>query len=157
MTDSPERLAERLASEGQKTIDFFSNLPDPLWFMTIYEEGTLWQVRQILAHLVSAEAANRQLIQAIMVGSPGAPLDFNIDIFNEKEVKSLASQPNQELIDQFKRLRQETIEFVLSLRTDDLQKQGCHPFFGVAALEDIIKLIYRHGQIHVRDIRKLTG
>jgi hypothetical protein len=61
------------------------------------------------------------------------------------------------LIDQFKRLRQETIELVLNMNTSDLEKQGRHPFFGMAALEDIIKLIYRHGQIHLRDIRKLTG
>jgi hypothetical protein len=43
---------------------------------------------------------------------------------------------------------------VAEMDNNDLEIQGRHPFLGVAPLSDIIKLIYRHNQIHIREIRK---
>jgi hypothetical protein len=36
----------------------------------------------------------------------------------------------------------------------DLQLRGYHPWFGDSQLEDMLKLIYRHNIIHLRDIRR---
>jgi hypothetical protein len=35
-----------------------------------------------------------------------------------------------------------------------LLHQGRHPFLGRAPLSEIIKIIYRHNQIHLREIRQ---
>jgi hypothetical protein len=43
------------------------------------------------------------------------------------------------------------------LSADDLVKTGRHPWLGIAPLEDMIQLLYRHNQIHQRDIRKLLA
>jgi hypothetical protein len=40
---------------------------------------------------------------------------------------------------------------------DDLAKQGRHPFLGTASLSDMIKLMYMHNQIHIRDIRRMLA
>jgi hypothetical protein len=37
----------------------------------------------------------------------------------------------------------------------DLANTGRHPFLGWVAVEDIIKMLYRHDQIHLRDLRRL--
>ena len=35
----------------------------------------------------------------------------------------------------------------------DLDREGRHPFFGPSALEKLLKLVYRHNMLHLRDIR----
>ena len=46
---------------------------------------------------------------------------------------------------------------VAHMTPEDLPKVGRHPFLGAAPLEDIIKLLYRHNQIHQRDVRRLLS
>ena len=155
MPDTPERLAERLLGDGQKSLAFFRSLTALQWEYIIYSEGTNWNIHQILAHFVSAEWANGQVIQDIVNGGSGAPLDFDVNRFNELEVSRLSLLPNEELLVQFDKLRRTTIQFVLKLSDYDLTKLGRHPFFGLAPVEDIVKLIYRHNQIHLRDVRRV--
>jgi hypothetical protein len=40
------------------------------------------------------------------------------------------------------------------MQDPDLAKLGRHPFLGITSLEDIIKMVYRHNQIHMREIRR---
>jgi hypothetical protein len=47
--------------------------------------------------------------------------------------------------------------FVAGLSEADLQKTGRHPFLGETSLAEMIKMVYRHNQIHYRDLRKLPG
>jgi hypothetical protein len=61
----------------------------------------------------------------------------------------------RELLTRFKEYRRKNIDVVENFRSEDLVKTGRHPFLGVAQLEEIIKLIYRHNQIHLRDIRRV--
>jgi hypothetical protein len=62
--------------------------------------------------------------------------------------------PPGELIEQFRQERENCIALVHRLSQEDLQKSGRHPWLGVAPVEEIVKLLYRHNQIHLRDIRK---
>ncbi len=50
--------------------------------------------------------------------------------------------------------REETIVLVESMKDNDLDREGRHPYFGFLALEKMLKLIYRHNMIHERDIRR---
>jgi len=155
MHDTSERLAERLLSDGQKSLDFFRRLTPNQWEHIIYTDGAQWQVHQVLAHFVSSEQANLQVIEDIVSGGAGAPADFDIKLFNELEVSELSQLSNGILLVKFEKLRQTTVQFVLKLNDLDLTRAGRHPFFGIAPVEDIIKLIYRHNQIHLRDIRRI--
>lgn len=154
MAETPLHLAERLRTDGEKTVQFFRGLAPHDWEAIVYGEGAAWQVRQVLAHFVSAEAANRQVVADIQKGGGGAPADFQIDQFNASEVERLLQATPGELLDAFTGLRQLTVELVGAMDESDLARTGRHPFFGVAPLEEIIKLIYRHTQIHLRDIRR---
>lgn len=155
MYDTPERLVERLSSEGEKTQEFFSALLPGQWERTLYTDGGRWSVRQVLAHLVGAEVGMRQLMENILAGSPGVPEDFDLDAYNERRVERLDNVPADELLQRFTAQRQVTIDFVSCLEVEDLRKSGRHPFLGKTSLEDIVKLMYRHNQIHQRDVRKL--
>lgn len=154
MTDTPEQLAVRLLNDGQRCLSFFRNLSPLQWKQVVYVEHTPWQVSQLLAHFVSAEKANCRLVEDIISGGLGAPPDFDIDAFNEREVALMAEKSNEELMVDYMTARATTINLVQKMTASDLQKEGRHPFLGFALVEDILKLIYRHNQIHLREMRR---
>jgi hypothetical protein len=105
---------------------------------------------------VSSEAAFRELIIDVLQGGNGAPEDLVIDDYNEAEVARLARHTREELVASFLENRNSLVRLVRGMQESDLEKVGRHPFLGMAPLQDIIKLIYRHNQIHLRDMRR-TG
>jgi hypothetical protein len=155
MPDTPAFLAERLLNEGQKTVDFYRTVAPEQWDKTVYTEGTCWTIHLVLAHFVATEGAIQKLMKNILDGGPGSPEDFNIDVYNERKVAGLQGISPQELMEQFSRLRQQSAAMVSSLTQEDLARRGRHPFLGVTDLAEIIKLLYRHNQIHQRDVRKV--
>lgn len=157
MIDTPTRLAERLKTEGMKSLEIFRGLSPEQWEVTVYTDGSAWTIRQVLAHFVSAENGFLDLIDDIVSGGPGSPEDFDIDHFNENEVSAAGGEGPEHLMTQYEQVRRATIEKVKNLRGEDLEKVGRHPYLGRASLSDIIKLIYRHNQIHQRDFRKLIS
>ncbi|MEJ2599306.1 MAG: DinB family protein [Anaerolineales bacterium] len=154
MADAPQRLVDRLLEEGEKTRQFFEAMPAANWELQVYSDGGQWRIRQILAHFVAAESSLQKLIENILNGGEGSPLDFDLNRFNESRVRRLESVLPLELLNQFIELRRQTAEMVARISPDDLVRTGRHPFLGMASLEEIIKLMYRHNQIHQREIRR---
>ena len=124
------------------------------WHHTVYRNHGRWSVIALLAHFVSAEIGSQQLLHEILFGKPGAALNFDIDAFNESEVTHLISRDHHELTLDFKTARALTVTLVENMIAADLKRCGRHPWLGNASLTRIIKLIYRHNQIHERDIRR---
>lgn len=157
VNETPLFLSERLLQEGQKTLEFFQRLSLDQWGQMIYTDGAEWRVRDVLAHFVAAEDGIRRLIENILAGGGGSPLDFGLDAYNQRKVSGLKDTPEVELMQRFAALRRQSAELVASLSQDDLARVGRHPWLGAATLGEIIKLLYRHNQIHQRDIRKALG
>jgi hypothetical protein len=157
MPETPERLAERLHDEGQKTAAFFHSLTPRQLEQQLYADGSQWSVRQLLAHFITAERGFYALLEDILAGGPGAAQDFDINTYNESQVAALQQASLVDLLYQFSVQRLATVELVQRMAIDDLSRMGRHPFLGVAPLEDMLKLIYRHNQIHQRDVRKLLA
>ena len=155
MPETPERLAERLASESQKTLEFFRALSPEQWDCIVYQQGAVWTARHLLAHFVSAEQAIMRLVEDIITGGAGAAEDFDIDGFNAGEVAEWVKRPPEGLLEEFELSRRASVALVRQMQPADLEKSGRHPFLGWVTLEDIIKLLYRHDQIHLRDLRRL--
>jgi hypothetical protein len=155
MTDTPEHLAERLFEEGVRVSRFFNELAPHQWEAQVYTEGARWTARQILAHFDVTETNIGWLIKDILAGGGGAPEGFDLDDFNEGTVAALKDLPTDDLLRRFAVHRQRTVELVRNMTGDDLQKTGRHPFLGISPLLNIIKLMYLHNQIHLRDIRRV--
>ncbi len=155
MPETPERLAERLTSESQKTLEFFRALSPEQWDCVVYPQGPVWTARHLLAHFVSAEQAITELIEDISSGGAGAPEGFDIDGFNAAGVAEFVKQTPEELLVAFEQSRRACVELVRQMQPADLLKNGRHPFLGWVTVEDIIKMLYRHDQIHLRDLRRL--
>jgi len=154
MSETPAFLAERLKAEGEKMTEFFATLSEGQWQSEVYTEETTWTIRNVLAHLVTAERGFVKLFEQIRGGGPGTADDFSIDRYNAAQQARSKKLTPLELLEQYKSIRAEMISWVIGLDEADLEKVGRHPFLGVTTLNEMIKMIYRHNQIHYRDIRK---
>ncbi|MBI5566498.1 MAG: DinB family protein, partial [Chloroflexi bacterium] len=75
--------------------------------------------------------------------------------FNNAAVASLADRTAADLLSDLRATRQATIDLVATIADADFARQGRHPFFGMIAIEDMFKLIYRHNMMHARDLRRV--
>jgi hypothetical protein len=155
MTATADRNVERLNTEADRTIKFFQQLDASEWEANIYSEGGHWTVRQILAHLISAEAGNKRIIENILAGGEGTPANFDLDAYNASEVPKWNAAEPGELLDQFRKQREITSRFASRITDEDYHRAGRHPFLGKATILEIFKLILVHNQIHSRDIKRV--
>lgn len=150
-------LTDKLKSEGEKIHAFFAGLTDEQWRAKVYTEGAMWSIRDVLSHLVSSERGLVNLFERIRAGGEGVSEDFSIDRYNAAQQQKTKDLTPQELLEQFKAVRSDSIAWTLSLDESDLEKVGRHPFLGMTTLREMIKMLYLHDQIHYRDMRKAMG
>ena len=60
-----------------------------------------------------------------------------------------------ELLVEFREVRNKMCQWVEALSEHDLERSGRHPYLGRVSLLEMIKMVYLHNQIHLRDIRKV--
>jgi hypothetical protein len=154
MPDTPQALADRLREEGARVFDFFNNLTKVQWEVQVYPSDSDWSLHHLLAHFTSSEIGRKTLIQYVLSGGEGASPDFNIDIYNKQEVEHFIGKSNSFLLQLFLKERAELATLVSGLEFDDLKRKGNDPYLGTVPLLEIIKLTYRHLQIHLRDARR---
>ncbi len=149
-----ERIERRLGADGKKALDYFLSLEEEAWHQQVYTTGSKWTVRHILAHFVSAENGFNRVLIDVLNGGPGAPRDLDINEFNEREVPALEHETPETLIRALRAARSETVRLARTMKDSDLDRRGYHPWFGEVVLSSMLKLVYRHNMIHLRDIRK---
>lgn len=148
-------LAGKLNSEGEKIHAIFSAFTDSQWNAEVYTEGTTWTIRNVLSHLVTSERGLIKLFEQIRQGGEGASLDFSIDRYNASMQARNKDLSPSELLEQYKEIRANSIDWVSGLKDDELEIQGRHPFLGVTTIREMIKMLYIHNQTHYRDIKKV--
>lgn len=148
-------LAEKLKTEGEKFFALFAGLTDEQWNLKVYTEGETWTIRSVLAHFVTSERGLVRLFERIRLTGEGASEEFSIDRYNASQQEKTKDLSPQELLEQYKAVRADSIAWTLSLDEADLDKQGRHPFLGMTTLREMIKMLYLHNQIHYRDMKKV--
>jgi len=154
MSTELSHIRTRLAFEGEKAANYFETLSAADWEQQVYTTGSSWQVRQVLAHFISAERAYQKYIEDVLIGGAGAPRDLDIDAFNEAEAPALSAVPIVDLIARYRQTRADTLGLTDRLEEADLSRLGYHPWFGEKELAWYLKLLYRHNTMHLQDVRK---
>ena len=147
-------LAEKLKSEGDKFVNIFVGLTDDQWQTEVYTEGTTWAIRNVLSHFVTSERGLIKLFEQIRQGGAGSSDEFSIDRYNASMQARTKDLPPQELIEQYKSVRAESIAWVSDLKESELEITGRHPFLGPTVIREMIKMLYLHNQLHYRDMKK---
>ena len=148
-------LANKLKSEGEKFFALFAGLTDDQWGAEVYTEGETWTIRNVLSHFVTSERGLVKLFERIRTGGEGLADDFSIDRYNAAQQQKTKDLSPQELLEQYRAVRSDSVAWILSLNESDLEIQGRHPFLGMTTLREAIKMLYLHNQIHYRDTKKV--
>jgi len=149
------QLADKLEAEGEKFYALFAGLKDDQWQSEVYTEGETWTLRNVLAHFVTSERGLVKLFERIRQTGEGSPDDFSIDRYNAAQQQKTKDLPPQELLEQYKAVRADSVAWTLSISELDLEKQGRHPFIGMTSIREMIKMLYLHNQLHYRDMKKV--
>ena len=153
MNEEINHIRRRLSDEGEKMVAYFNALSPEDWEQQIYQTGSEWRVRQVLAHFISAERAYQKYLTDVLQGGTGAPDSLDIDEFNEAEVPTIQGTP-AELIEGFQQVRIDTLKMTETLVDSDLTRIANHPWFDDKDVSWYLKLLYRHNTMHRMDIRK---
>ena len=153
MSETAE-LAEKLKSEGERMVAFFSTLTDDQWQAEVYTEGTTWTIRNVLSHYVTSERGLIRLFEQIRQGGGGVTDEFSIDRYNAAQQEKTKELSPAELIEQYKAVRAESIAWVRGLKDEELEIQGRHPFLGQTVIREMVRMLYMHNQLHYRDVKR---
>jgi uncharacterized damage-inducible protein DinB len=148
-------LARKLKSEGEKMLTIFSNLHDDQWSQEVYTEGTTWTIRNVLAHFVTSERGLVKLFEQILQGGAGSSDDFSIDRYNAAMQERTKELSPQDLLEQYRQVRTNTVAWISGLQESDLDITGRHPFMGQTQLREMLKMLYIHNLTHYRDLKKV--
>jgi len=148
-----EALIAKLEKGGFKTGEILGSLVADEWGRILYEGTPAWTVRDLLAHLVSAEPRLLEIARDVAAGGPGAPPGFDLDAFNAEEQKRLKDTSPEELLSALAKTRQVTLDWVRTLEDSQLDRLGRHPALGEVTVEVMITAIYGHQLLHMRDLK----
>lgn len=154
MTDRRNEIIAKLEENLENITSFFKSLSGDQLSVQVYTDGAEWTVKQVLAHFITIERSMHWLFENILSGGSGSPDDFDVDRFNLTQTKKLDGLTVEELIEQFRSVREGTIAIVRGMTEQDLNREGKHVFLGHGKLERFIIWAYEHVCIHEDDIRK---
>ena len=157
MADRRAAIIAGLEKGCEDSIAVFKSLTAEELTAQVYKDGAKWTARQVLAHFITVERSMHWLFKNIASGGSGSPEDFDIERFNRTQTSKLDGLTLDELISQFKAVREDTISFVRELSEDDLDREGLHAFHGHGKLERFIRWAYEHTRIHENEIRQALG
>jgi len=152
-----QSLIAKLEKGGLKTQEILRSLAAEQWSRILYDGPPGWNVRDLLAHLVSAEPRLLEIAQDVAAGGPGAPPGFDLDAFNAAEQKRLKDTSPEELLSALAKTRQVTLNWVRTLEDSQLDRRGRHPALGEVTVEVMITAIYGHQLLHMRDLKARLG
>ena len=162
ITDRAEELSRRLRAEGEATLAFFKTLTPAQWEWKIYpgngpQEGggqPIWTAKEVLAHFVAAEKGFHALVQDVMNGGSGAEPGLDVDTYNAITVNELRGQEVDVLLGQMAMVRERSAALVAGLSPEQLARRGRHPALGESTLDEMVRVIYHHNSLHLRDVRQ---
>jgi uncharacterized damage-inducible protein DinB len=154
MSETAE-LVEKLTKEGEKFVEFFSTLKDEDWEREVYTEGEMWTLRNVLSHFVTSERGLVKLFESIRGGGAGSTDDFSIDRYNAAQQARTKELTPAALLQQYKEVRANSVDWVSGLKDEELEIKGRHPFLGETMIREMIKMLYIHNQTHFRDVKKV--
>ena len=157
MADRRTDIIAELEKGSAESIAFFKSLTAEELTVQVYQDGAKWTAKQVLAHFITIERSMHWLFKNISSGGSGAPEDFDIERFNRTQTSKLDEHSLDELISQFRTVREETISIVKEFSEDDLDREGLHAFHGHGKLERFIRWAYEHTRIHENEIRQALG
>ncbi|HEY3988860.1 MAG TPA: DinB family protein [Acidobacteriaceae bacterium] len=121
------------------------------------EGENTWSPCEIVGHLVHAERTDwlPRVKMILDFGETRTFTPYDRTGFRDQAPGTSLSQ----LLDQFARLRSDNLHalHVLNLQSDDLNRRGCHPSFGVVTLGQLLATWSAHDLTHLHQISRVLA
>jgi hypothetical protein len=153
MTRNVKGITDCLRRGQTRLLSTFRQFEDSDWAQIVYRQPTPWTVRDLLAHLVSAEIGLFHVARDVAEGGEGAPAGFDYDGHNATEQTRLANCKPPHLLKELTKAREQTIQWAAGLTERQLSLVGNHPGLGRVDLETILKAMHGHQLLHLRDLQ----
>ena len=144
----------KLDRGGRKTLQALGALAPEGWGAVVYREPHVWDARDLLAHLLSAEHGLLSVAQDVASGGAGAPESLDHGVFNAEEQQRLKGLAPTQLLGALEAARSATLAWVGTLDDAQLDRVGRHPGLGQVTLETIILGMHGHQLLHLRDVQR---
>jgi len=154
---SREKIIEKLISDGTRIVKLFSSLTIDEWTSTVYDGENNWQVKDILAHFISAEQSFIVLFDNLRINGIGVNDEFTIDSYNNAQVIKLKQTAAEDLIELFIKTREATVNWVIQIPESDFEIVGRHPALGETKIINMVRMITIHNQMHIKDLQDSIG
>lgn len=146
---SQSALVAILQGSASALISMASNFPAYLW--NECPEPKEWCITEIICHLRDVETEiNLPRLQKIkMEANPFIP---GIDSDAWAKVRSYKDQQGDEALQDFIASRKKTLELIRNLASEDWSLPAQHAIFGPTTLHEMINIMARHDQLHIRQV-----
>ena len=154
MTERTTRIRDRLDQVHAETWPVLVGLSPEAMPIAVYNsEGGTWTVKDLLGHLADSEAGLLGQAQRLVSGEQTVPPDFDLARWNRSAVRRSKETSAAELLDRILGAHQASLQFLDSLRDDQLDLVGRHSSGATLSTERFLLRIADHRAEHVADIR----
>ncbi|MFM8368833.1 MAG: DinB family protein, partial [Chloroflexota bacterium] len=74
--------------------------------------------------------------------------------YNASQQDKTKDLPPADLLEQYKQVRADSVQWVSGLKDEELEIKGRHPFLGETVIREMVKMLYLHNQLHYRDVKR---
>jgi uncharacterized protein (TIGR03083 family) len=150
MSDRKAAILDTLKTTRQQLMATLNKLQPADWERQIQDDGQQWSVRQLVAHIASAQKGMSGQIANIAADKDTVPPDFDINRWNNRAVEKAADQTPQQLLEALEQERANLIKIIEELPESSLDKRGRHGSLEIMSVEQIAKLIGTHERDHAQ-------
>jgi hypothetical protein len=117
-----------------------------------------WTIKDMIAHITAWEIVIHKALQAYMAGDPPYFLrEHDFDIFNEEAVDFRAAWSIEQVLQEWKDVREELKKNIQKLKETDLPVEMVLPWGSERTVAELIEIIGEHEGEHMEDAIKVSG
>ncbi|MBI3967723.1 MAG: maleylpyruvate isomerase N-terminal domain-containing protein [Chloroflexi bacterium] len=146
-----DRLKAELEAAEQELFRVIGSVSMEQWERETQNVG--WTVKDTLAHLLSGETGNLLVAKRVLGGESAPVKDFDLHRYNQRQVEKLRDRGVEQLREDLKSARRETLTMLEGLTDEQLATRGRRTTGEETTLEAVFRQIARHMQTHADDIR----
>ena len=162
--DDVTGIKEKLNVERAKLLESFAQTPRETMLRPFGDGG--WSIKDVLAHVAMAESVNVAFAKMMIAKDtplqlkefaaeyPDFPGEFELDKFNAWMTERWRAQSLDQVLAALKQTRQETLAWLETLSSAQLERSGEHAVWGNQSVRGMFRILVIHDRVHRGDILK---
>lgn len=152
-TDETKKIEGKVLAARSRLLAAAEGLDEEAWEWQ--PDDSRWSARLTLAHVGSAQWDHLQVVRRLIAGEPTALPDFDLDTWNAAAVAQRATWPVKRVLVDLETAQEATLALLRSLDAEALAMTGTHPALGEVSVQQVLRIIPLHDNLHRREILKL--